>query len=278
MTPSKKCSRCAQSAGYAGGCRQTRGVQICMKTLLLSVNVLLVVAFASAQCKNPRPHYKVAPDFTVKASFGTTPLKGGDVRIMQFTSASSDEVANTIVASTVTDDHGEAVFARVKPGRYFLSALGAGLESGAELSVTKGQGSLASTVSLSWPEADFELTQRIGGRFTSYSFEHVGTKRSDWSTRHKVPFLGLVLVTKFGDSDVAETVTDENGYFDFPSLSPGYYVINVRGDTKTWHPHWVPMGYLLVHLDREAKRQDLTAFLSETDCGLIAQFDSDPIH
>jgi hypothetical protein len=251
-----------------------------MKTLLLSVAVLLVVAFASAQCKKPRPHYKVAPDFTVRVSFGTTPLKGGHVRIIQFTSASSDEIANTIVSSTVTDDHGEAVFAGVKPGRYFLSALGAGLESGAELSVTKAQGSPAeSTVSLGWPESSFELTQRIGGRFTSYSFEHVGTRRSDWSTRQKAPFRGLVLVTKFGDSEaLARTVTDENGYFDFPSISPGYYVINIRGDTKTWHPDWAPVGYLLVHLDRDVKRQDLTAFLSETDCGLMAQFDSDPIH
>lgn len=242
------------------------------KRLFLLALVLCAIPSALANSRSFF-EYKVAPDFIVRVALGTNPLEGSEVKI-EFTESSSDNT--TVVASAITNRQGEAIFSNVKPGKYFLSVLHAGMESGesgdlvvvADHSDSSAQG----LVALGWPEAGFESTQHLAGRFATYSPDRHDAK-AILPKGQTTPFSGSIKVTEFVESKaVGETFSDENGHFDFPNVDEGFFIVEIRGDPKTWPRSWPRGATLLVHVNRLANRQYLYASLFLSDAGMAFEF------
>ena len=162
--------------------------------------------------------------------------------------------------SAVTDTRGTAEFSDVPSGTYTVHIDGARFwESQASLTVDALNGT-PTEIRLLWPQRAYIVRQVRGWLMDSFT----GIWSSEEPNYEPKPFVAaqVQLVDLTSGLLLARTTTDDKGYYEFPSVGPGFYLVRFNEDSDS------PNFNMAVEVDGEAAREHPPALRAEKhDCG-----------
>jgi hypothetical protein len=233
---------------------------------------VFVVMVASAFACTRRPTvYAVSRSFSVHLSNEFGPVVGLKVKVVrlkweEFNKLSNEQLRylsdtsrfEEVVGESTTDVRGIAHFSLDKTGSFTLMVDSPADQLGwIELRVSDQ--SESSPLEVKWPSNLILKSTRLQGKITDGLF----SSRSVPLKGH-----GLMLHTLIGYRDVAARVTDEDGAFDFNTVAPGFYFLQILPTSAKTNDSYEPEGNIVVYVAPESPPDVLTISTVFTSCGL----------
>jgi hypothetical protein len=188
---------------------------------------------------------EAGPDFSVLLSYNKSPIANAKV-----------VVNGDIVVTSETDGEGVAKFVGIPPGRYEIYVDG-GLDAPwSELNVKAETAN--NKIRFEWPKATIAVRNLRGELFSA------GALDSDPLPLESASIELLDLRTA---AHIAKSYTDVAGHYEFPSSSPGLYVLRIslpqkQGSVEPLH------GDMVVELSSQARDEDFPPMkIKEAECG-----------
>jgi hypothetical protein len=232
--------------------------------------VLLVVAADALACTTLPTVYTVSRSFSVQVSNDIGPVVGLKLKIVRFKQEEFNKLSDEqqrhlsdatsfeeVLADSITDAAGVAHFSLDKTGSFTLSADSPADRLGWELKVSDQ--SQSSPLEVKWPSNLILTTSHLHGKLAKGLFSSRSTPIKDNA---------LMLHTLIGYRDVAASVTDENGAFDFNAVAPGFYFLQIVPTTAKTDDFYKPHGNIVVYVAPESSREALIISTVNTSCGL----------
>jgi len=233
--------------------------------------VLMAMVASAFACTRLATVMAVPRSFSVHLSNELGPVVGLKVKVVrlkweEFNKLSTAQVRylsdttrfEQVVGESPTDERGIAHFSLDKTASFTLMVDSPADQLGwIELRVSDQPES--SPVEVKWPSNLILKTTRLHGKITDGLF----SSRSAPLRGH-----GLMLHTLIGYRAVAATVTDEDGAFDFNTVPPGFYFLQILPTSAKADDPYEPEGNIVVYVAAESPRDVLKISTVYTSCGL----------
>jgi hypothetical protein len=231
---------------------------------------LLVLATDAVACMTFPTVYSVSNSFSVHVKNDVGPVAGLKLRVVRFKSEEFNKLNDEqqrhisdwtafeeVFAESTTDATGMAHFNVDRTGSFTLSAENPADQLGVELRISDQ--SQSPPLEVKWPSNLILTTAHMRGKLAKGLF-----------SSRSVPIKGnaLMLHTLIDYRDVAATVTDENGAFDFNVVAPGFYFLQVVPTTAKTDDFYKPEGNIVIHVAPESQRDAVLISTVNTSCGL----------
>jgi len=192
----------------------------------------------------------VGQDFRVNVADQGRSINGLTVELR------SDSVRGGLKA--VTDRNGLAFFHHVSGGQYFLSAdHDAGILDSVAIEVSQN-GPTGITVPLRWPSIAPTAARALKGIL----------RLPEQLPGKSQPTISLELMDGVSGRVLRRGQTQDNGEFDFPTVSRGLYFVHVKVSEPISFAGEQISGFIAVAVDPGAKSDSLDLELGWTSCGL----------
>jgi hypothetical protein len=253
----------------------TTGATVDATTIIVAMwklaTVLFVVAADALACTTFPTVYTVPHSFSVHVSNEIGPVVGLKLKVVRFKWKEFNKLSDEqqrhvsdvtpfeeVFAESTTDAAGMAHFGLNKTGSFTLSADSpADRLSWVELKVSDQ--SQSSLLEVKWPSNLILRTAQLRGKLARGLFS---------SRSAPIKSNALMLRTLIGYRDIAATVTDENGVFDFTAVGPGFYFLQVVATTAKTEDFYKPEGNIAIYVAPESPRNALMISTINTSCGL----------
>ena len=216
-------------------------------------------------CTIVYPPFTVGTDFRAKVATGGHPV-GGLQLMLRLYEPSGLQPTGAIYS--ITNSEGYARFSNLSPGHFLLTADHDGSSAdGADVEVLP-DGRKDVIVPLKWPGAKPVGVRSVSGMMRGPDY---------YPTKIQVP-LSLSLLEALSAREIATTLTDPNGNFNFTDqIPPGLYFLRINpSDLRAWSGEQIE-GEIAIEVDREARDAALDLDLGWSSCGLgYAQRESYP--
>jgi Carboxypeptidase regulatory-like domain len=200
-------------------------------------------------CVVTYPEFHAGPNFRASVEDRGRPVEG-----LQLNLAGRE----TRIA-VLTNKGGLAIFKNVKPGFYLLSVdHDAGLSGAVDVDV-KRDGPASVTIPLTWPSA-----APIAVRSLSRVALYAGGRPVIASSSISLDLLDAISARKLKTGQAAS-----DGTFDFGSVAPGLYFLDLNRSLQTDPPAQEMSGLIAVAVDPNTQSANLELDLGSTDCGLF---------
>lgn len=231
---------------------------------------LLLLATDAFACTTFPTVYTVSRSFSIHVGNDVGPVTGLKLKVVRFKSEEFNKLNGEqqrhisdltpfeeVFAESTTDAEGMAHFSVDKAGSYTLSAENPADQLGVELRISDQ--SQSPPLEVKWPANLILTTARLRGKLTKglYSSRSLPIKRN-----------ALMLHTLIDYRDVAATVTDENGAFDFSAVLPGFYFLQIVPTTAKTDDFYKPKGNIVIYVAPKSQHDALTIATANTSCGL----------
>jgi hypothetical protein len=234
-------------------------------------SVFVVMVASAFACTRLATVMGVSRSFSVHLSNEFGPVVGLKVKVVrlkweEFNKLSNEQVRylsdttrfEEVVGKSTTDEHGIAHFSLDKTGSFTLMVDSPADQLGwIELRVSDQPES--SPLEVKWPSDLILRTSRLHGKLTDGLF----SSRSAPLKGH-----GLMLHTLIDYRAVAAGVTGEDGAFDFNTVAPGFYFLQIFPTSAKADDPYEPEGNIVVYVAPESPRDVLKISTVFTSCGL----------
>ena len=232
--------------------------------------VLLVLAADVLACTTFPTVYTVSRSFSVHVNNDIGPVVGLKLKVVRFRSEEFNKLNDEqqrhisdwtpfeeVFAESTTDAAGMAHFNINITGSFTLSAESPADGLGVMLRISDQ--SQSPPLEVKWPANLVLTTAHMRGKLTKGLF-----------SSRSVPITSnaLMLHTLIDYRDVAATLTDENGAFDFNAVPPGFYFLQIVPTTAKTDDSYKPEGNIVIYVAPKSPRDALTITTVNTSCGL----------
>lgn len=231
---------------------------------------MLILSAAAFACVEVPIVYQVSRSFTVhvKNEIGRVAglnLKVSHFRTEEFAQLSAEQQRSAdpnsfeeVIAQSTTDDNGMAHFNLNEIGRFSLSTDGPANQTWVDLDVTEQTSS--PVVELQWPSTAILRTAQIRGNLSKGLFS---------SRSSPLAHNDLKLRTLVHYAEIAALTTDDAGTFDFGTVDPGLYFLQIIAKSEIKTRSETPEGNIPIYVRPEESHTSLRISVSNTDCGLM---------
>jgi hypothetical protein len=247
--------------------RTNRGRQICMLSIVVCAGV---IGSTSAQSNWAGPSewfgcgtgrvvgnsYHEGPDFDIRVSFREQSMVGVNVVLTSETSSPGNSSKYLIVTGQ-TDRDGVAHFIAVPRGKYYAHVNEGLMATNLEIEIGPNAAS-ADEVDIEWPGTPF-VTRGVRGWLNSWQ----RLTPQNRSQELPLPNVQLQLLNLRTGKILLETRTAEDGYYEFPVLPAGLYVLRINQ-----RPNQSTNAYdEAVEVTSNAAREYLPLLVVDNSCG-----------
>ena len=237
--------------------------------------LVVIISATVLACTFDPPLHKVSRSFSVHVKNEIGPVVGLKVKVSRFKIEEFEKLTDEqrrsadpktfeeIISESTSDETGTAHFNLTRIGRFTLSPDSPAIQlDWVELDVSEEPGS--PVVELHWPSVRILRTAQLRGKLAKGLF-----------SSHSAPLArNAIRVHAVVDySEVGATTTGADGAFDFGTIAPGLYFLQIVATREKTDDFYKPEGNIAIYVAPNDSHQSLAISMAKTSCGLIYDLD-----